>query len=119
MLPGAALAEVDDGTAALRVAIAVSCPPARSLGSALDLAIPPLGPFLALVVDDRPVRRIEFCGALADRSHFAEFGRDHDRLQYRAVAVVLEQHELYFRFKQRLDEARCERRGVGLGDRTS
>src|SRR5438128_10248146 len=87
-----------------------TCPSAPILGSALDLAIPPLGPFLALVVDDRPVRRVELCGALADRSHFAEFRRDHDRLQHRAVAVMLPQHALCFRRQQRPDQCTGERR---------
>src|SRR5215204_4157511 len=90
-----------------------------AIRSALDLAIPALGPLLALLVDDSPVRRIEFCGALADRRHLAELRRDHEGFQHRAVAVILQHHELDLRIEQHLDEARCERRGVGLGDRTS
>src|SRR5437660_5411254 len=116
-LPDAAVAEVDGGLRR-RAAIARSRPLAPSVSSALDLAIPALGPFLALLVDDYPVGRIEFCRVLADRSHLAELRWNHDRLQYRAVAVVLQQHELDLRIEHHLDEARCERRGIGLGDRT-
>src|SRR5216683_7938664 len=93
--------------------------PVLPISSALDLAIPALCPLLALVVDDAPVRRIELGGALADWSHLAELRRDHDRFQHRAVAVILQHHELDFRLEQPLDEAGCERRGVGLSDRTS
>src|SRR5437899_4327678 len=60
--------------------------PVLPISSALDLAIPPLGPFLALVVDDSPVGIIELRRAFADRRHLAEFGRDHDRFEHRAVA---------------------------------
>src|SRR6266700_6841444 len=84
VLPDAAVAEVDGGLAPSPK----SRPPAPSLSSALDLAIPPFGPFLALVVDGGPVGRIELRRALADRSHLAEFRRDNERLQHRAVAVI-------------------------------
>src|SRR5216683_3508593 len=64
------------------------------LGSALDLAVPALGPVLALGVDRVPVGRDQLGGALADRRHLAELGWNHDLLADRAVAVVLQEHEL-------------------------
>src|ERR1700682_6337286 len=86
-----------------------SPPLARRLSLSLDLAIPPFGPLFALVVDDRPVGRIELRRPLADRSHLGELRWDHDRLQHRAVAIILQEYELQFRFEQSLDEARCKR----------
>src|ERR1700682_5592124 len=85
-------------------AVAEIPPPAPSLSLALDLAIPPLGPFLALVVDDRPVGRIKLRRALTDRSHLAELRRHHDRLQHRAVAVTLQHHELDLWIEQHRSE---------------
>src|SRR3981081_4477300 len=85
-----------------------------AISSALDLAIPALGPLLALLVDDRPVGRIKLRRALTDRCHLAELRRDHDGFQYRAVAIILQHHELDLRLEQHLDEGRCEGRGGWL-----
>src|ERR1700722_9636935 len=84
----------------------------------LDLAIPALGPVFALVVDDAPVRRVELGRAVTDRSHLAELRRHRDRFEYRAVAIILQHHELDLRLEQRPHEAGGGRRPGGLGNRT-
>src|SRR5262245_39135677 len=76
-----------------------NCLPTRSssrkaIALALDFAVPPLGPLLALLVDHGPVGVIKLRRTLADRRHLAELRRHHERFQHRAVAIVLQHHEL-------------------------
>src|SRR5262245_60344681 len=59
---------------------------------ALDLAVPALGPLLALGVDRIPVGRIDQLGALADRRHLELGHVDVDLGVDRAVAHLLGEH---------------------------